>query len=423
MIALATVVAGALRVLTLSDAVALAQRNQPQLLIARANTEAAEARVLQRRAPLLPQLSATAFYQRTTFNSAPFPGVTGTAVPARNSPDTANNWSFGLTLQQLVWDFGLSYQAYKASQALAGAQSSTEKASVLTVEQQVRTSYFSARAQKALVQVATETIANQDRHLQQIEGFVRVGSRPEIDLVQAKTDRANAQVQLINAENGYFTAKAQLAFYIGLNTLGDYDVADDTLPAIDGEDQDMTALVDEAVKARPEIASLEQQVEAQRRAETGAKGAYAPAFSVSTSGTARGIDISDMAYNWNAGINMSWGIFSGLQTYGTVKEAHANRLALEAQLAGEKLQVRLDVEQARLSVRAAKAAVTAAQEAETNARERLRLAEGRYQAGVGNIIELGDAQVAMTNASAQRVQAEYSVASARAQLLRALGRR
>jgi len=74
-------------------------------------------------------------------------------------------------------------------------------------------------------------------------------------------------------------------------------------------------------------------------------------------------------------------------------------------------------------VRAAKAALSASLEAEENARVRLRLAEGRYQAGVGSVIELGDAQVAVTNASAQRVQAEYTLASARAQLLHALGRR
>ena len=56
------------------------------------------------------------------------------------------------------------------------------------------------------------------------------------------------------------------------------------------------------------------------------------------------------------------------------------------------------------------------------AREQLRLAEGRYRAGAGSIIELGDAQVTLSNAAAQRVQAEYNLAAARAALLRALGR-
>jgi outer membrane protein len=85
-------------------------------------------------------------------------------------------------------------------------------------------------------------------------------------------------------------------------------------------------------------------------------------------------------------------------------------------------QLRLEVDQAWLSVRAAKAALGAAAEAVENARLRLGLAEGRYQTGVGSAIELGDAQLALTSAEAQKVQADYNLAIARAQLLKALGR-
>jgi outer membrane protein len=73
-------------------------------------------------------------------------------------------------------------------------------------------------------------------------------------------------------------------------------------------------------------------------------------------------------------------------------------------------------------VKAAKATIGAAEDAVSSAREQLRLAEQRYSTGVGNIIELGDAQVAYTAAAAQLVQARYGLASARAQLLAALGR-
>jgi outer membrane protein len=94
-----------------------------------------------------------------------------------------------------------------------------------------------------------------------------------------------------------------------------------------------------------------------------------------------------------------------------------------AQLDALRLQVQVDVQQAQLGVRGAKAGGIAAQEAIVNAREQLRLAEGRYSGGLGNAIELGDAQVAFTNAAAQAVQARYNLATARAQLLTALGKR
>ena len=95
---------------------------------------------------------------------------------------------------------------------------------------------------------------------------------------------------------------------------------------------------------------------------------------------------------------------------------------MQAQRAGIVNQVRVEVAQAQLQVRAAKATIAAVGEALFNSRERLRLAEGRYQSGVGNVIELGDAQVAVATAAAQSIQAEYNLATARAALLKALGR-
>ena len=71
-------------------------------------------------------------------------------------------------------------------------------------------------------------------------------------------------------------------------------------------------------------------------------------------------------------------------------------MASTAALTGEQLQVRFDVEQAQATLVGNKESLVAAQDAVDNAREQLRLAEGRYQAGVGTIIELSDAQVQLT---------------------------
>jgi len=126
--------------------------------------------------------------------------------------------------------------------------------------------------------------------------------------------------------------------------------------------------------------------------------------------------------NWTGGVSLSWNLFQRMLTPAQVREQEAAIHSLEAQRDALRLQVRLDVVQARLAVRAAKASLGAANEALINADSQLRLAEGRFQTGVGSIIELGDSQVARTNAAAQKVQAEYNVSSARAQLLKALGR-
>ncbi len=402
------------RVLGLDEAVRLARENQPQLRQARAGTEAAQARADEARAPLLPQLTGTAGYARATGN---LPGLP-------ESPASANAWAFRATLNQLVWDFGQTTGRYQAARESAASQEASERATGLQVLYSVRSAFFTARAGRDLVGVARETLQNQEVHLRQVQGFVEVGRNPEIDLAQARTDRANAQVQLIQAQNAYETAKAQLNQAMGVEGPTDYEVADDTLPAVEGEDAPIDALLAEALPRRPDVVALEAQARAQQATLSSVRGGYWPSLGLVAGASDVGPELSGpgLTWNWSAGATLTWNLFQGGLTSAQSREASANLVALEAQLDALRQQVRLDLEQARLPVRAAKAALSAAAEALVNARERLRLAEGRYQTGAGSIIELGDAQVALTSAGAQKVQADYALAAARALLLRALGR-
>jgi outer membrane protein len=113
-------------------------------------------------------------------------------------------------------------------------------------------------------------------------------------------------------------------------------------------------------------------------------------------------------------------IEGGLQR-GRIREASANLDNLRAGVDLLRLQITVEVEQARLAVTSSKAAIVSADKALVNARQRLRLAEARYQTGVGNAIELGDAQLAVTNAGVLKLQAEFQLGIARAQMLKALG--
>lgn len=410
------------RLLTLEEAVRTARERQPSLVQARASAAAAAARERQALSALLPQVSGTASYSRSTFNSAPRPGLTSATVARTNSWSTDDYYSFGASASELIYDFGRTSGRWRAAGASAEAEKATERAALLDAVLAVRTSYFTARAAKDLVGVAGDNLANLEAHLRQIQGFVAAGTRPEIDLAQARTDRANGRVQLINAENGYETAKAQLNQVMGVEGPTDYDVAGETLPPVAAEDQGIDPLLEEALRDRPDLAALDRQVRAQELTLSATRGAFGPSLGVSTGITDAGTSLDSTAWNWSATLTLSWDLFQGGLTRSQVAEARANLDGIRAQRDQLRQKVRLELEQARLAVRAAKSALDAAGEALVNARERLRLAEGRYRAGAGSVIELGDAQVALTTAAAQRVQAEYSLASARAQLMRALGR-
>ncbi len=407
--------------LTLDQALELARDHQPTLRQAHAQTEIARARVLEARAPILPQVNATASYRRATSNNASTPG--SGFMPKAYSLDSFNFWNFGVTGSVVLWDFGQARARWHVAEANAEAQAVSEQTTGALIVLDVRTAYYDAWATKALIQVASDTLANQQKHLEQVQGFVDVGTRAPIDLAQAKTDVANARVQLIQAENAYATAKAQLDVAMGVVSDDSYDVSDAPPPAVNGEDADLDALVDEAVKTRPELAAYAVQSRAAALSLNAAHHEYYPTLSGSLSVTEAGTDITNLAPNWSVAVSLTWPIFQGGLVKGHIREAEWTEISLAAQVEAERQGIRLEVNQARLAVRAAKAELEASGEALANAKERLSLAQGRYETGVGNAIELGDAQVALTSAAAQQVQASYRLALARAQLIKALGRK
>jgi outer membrane protein len=231
-------------------------------------------------------------------------------------------------------------------------------------------------------------------------------------------------VQLIHAQNDYEIAKALLNRAMGVEEDTAYDVTEEGFPALDGEDKSTEELLIEAQKARPEFAALASQVRAQElTVQVIERARYSPTLSAQTGMTEAGTPSNGLGWNWNIGLLLNWPIYQGGLSVAQLAEAHATLNGLSAALDINRQQIRLQLEQARLAVSGAKASLEATEDANINARERLKLAEGRYAAGVGNAIELGDAQLALTNALAQQVQAEHDLATARVGLLLALGRR
>lgn len=416
--------ANGLPVITLARALSAARAQQPSLRQAHAATDAARARVDQSTAPMYPQLNGSAAYQLTTANYVVRPGQLPASFSSNSRKptfDLYHYWSFGLTATQLVYDFGQTPGRKHAAEAIVDAQRNSEREAALQVAENVRSAYFETRAQKALLSVAQETLTNQERHLAQTEGFVRAGVRAEIDLAQVRTERANARVGLINAQNGFATAKARLKQAMGAEQAGDFDVGEDSMPAVPGEEGNLEALVSRALSARPQFAALERQMRAQELTASAIRGGRWPSLGISTAASEGGVKLNDLTWNWNAGATLTWRIFEGGIVSAQASEALANLAGLRAQHDALRQQVRLDVEQAQLAVRATQAVLEAADEAVTNARERLRLAEGRYQTGVGSGLELADAELALASAQAQRVQSDFNLATARSHLLRALG--
>jgi len=422
------------RTVTLAEAERAALAAKPEVRLAAANTAAGVARSQQARAPLLPQVKVEGLYERTTGNREQKPDRT---FNVNNGTQTFNWYDGELSIDQLIYDFGRTPNRWRAEVLRAAGLADTERGARLQALLDVRSAFFQARAAKALAGVARQTLDNQDRHYAQVAGFVHAGTRPEIDLAQAAADRANARVNLIRADNAYTVNRADLNRAMGTVGDTDYDVADDSLPPVPGEAGPVGPLIDEAVHARPELAALDAQVRAQELALKAARGGYGPSVSAVAGASDAGIAFTQSTYldnfgqvqmfgglAWNVwiGLKLTWPVFQGFATRGEVREATATLDGLRAERDGALHQVWVAVQTSAPGVRAAKEALVAAQEALDAAKTRLKLAEGRYTAGAGSIIELMDAQLGETTAAAQRVAADYALSTARADLNLALGR-
>jgi outer membrane protein len=411
--------------LTLDEAVKLARGRHPSVMQQRAQLEAARARLSQARALFLPSLTGGVAYQPQTANPALTPQFLRLGLPRPNLPaayDPFNYWTASLGLYWTAWDWGRSIYGARAAAAATESQALNVDSSILQVTLDVKLAYYNALAADAAVKVAEEAVATQKRHEDQARAFFEVGSRTKIDLASAASDVAAAELTLARAHGALESAQAALAAALGderwrawtLVTPSEYA---DTAPT------SLESAMDEALKSRPEPRALLMLAEGYRSSARSARGAFLPALTLALGPSWAGTDFTGLATNFSATLALSFPLLgmNPMLVYGQMREADANRALAEAQAASARNNIRLETAQAHALLVAAREAIAAAQKLYAAARERQQLAEGRYQAGVGSIIELSDAELAFVNAQFQQVQAALDLASARARLDHALG--
>ncbi len=411
------------QVLTLDAALAMERAHQPSLAEASANVRAAQARQREALAPLLPQISGSVSAEHHADL-----GQSQALAPAASRGQGAaplgdfGTGNFGLTASQVIWDFGAGRSTVAAAGAQVDVESDTLDATRLGDDLAVRQAYFAAWGDKRQVAVASESLSDQVAHERQVQAAVKIGTRPPSDLAQVEAGVASARVQAINAEDTYAIARAQLIQAIGMPQLGDFAVVDPLLPAVAGEGLPIERLVTEAMAARPDRRSLDDQIRSAQLSEQAAELAWAPQISAVAGVSAEAQSQVPESNDWQAGVTMNWPLVSGGDKLARLQELHAQFDALTGQREVLDQQIRLDVTQAALAIRGARDGVSAAGTAVQEARISLKLAEGRYAVGLGSVIELDDAQQQLATAEGQQIQEMVQLDDARAQLLKALGR-
>jgi outer membrane protein len=410
------------RTLSLDEAIGIALETQPKIQARLSDYLAAAHRVDQAFSVLLPQLTASASASRAksvsvTQRSPLDPRAPGTRT-STNITNFGDTFTTGVTLSQVIFDFGKTFASTDAARRLAEQAQENVELQRQLITQTVKESFININFARRLIRVQEQALERADLNLKSARGFFEVGTRPKSDVARAEVDVANARVDLIRARNAERLARVQLNTAMGIAADTPTEVQDNLV--FQAMTIDRGQLLPQALAQRPEYKQARLRVDEN---EARVRKAFRDFFpDISATGT-YGSTRTDFNEAWAIGLQMQWTIFDGGNRIARLREAKANLDSAVATVKATELDISSEVEQAQLNVSEAQERIGAAQTAVASAQENFRLAQGRFDAGVGTILELTDAQLFLTQAQNTEAQAlaDYRIAVAR--LERAIGRR
>ena len=400
--------------LTLQEAEQIAIQNHPQIQAATHLASAAAAQVTETRSAYYPQAYGSVTGVEAEHNSR-------VAAGSLNNPIIYDRFSEGFTVGQLVTDFGRTYELVKSSNLKAQAQQEnvvTTRANVLLL---VNQAYFAALKAQAVLQVAEQTVKSRQLVSDQTGALQRSNLKSGLDVSFANVDLAQGQLLLIQAQNDVQAANAQLSDALGYSDQRTFQLADQVLPT--SPPTDLTPLLQEALKSRPELIRQDLNVKSAQSFATAERDLSFPTISVL--GTAGLIpyrqDTLDSRYA-AAGFNVNIPIFNGRLYSARRTEANAVAQAQEQYLRELQNRVVRDVRTAWLNANSAYQRLDVTGQLLAESTQAFDLAQSRYGLGLSSIVELSQAQLNKTQAEIARISAQYDYEGQIAYLNFQLGR-
>lgn len=394
---------------SLGDVMSLALANNPAVGQADAEVRAAAARRGQANSAALPQVGATAGWSRT--ETTPIPD--GNRVHASVS-------SVQGTVTQLLTDFGRTGASVARAGDLAAAAVAGARFSRVEVAYGAGVAYFNVLRAANLQGIRRETVRQREMLLRQAQAFFDAGIKARIDVVRAEANLYQARADAVGADHDLKTARLFLLNRIGVDGPADFQLAG--APDMVEAAGTLEDWLREADEQHPDLAALRLQLAAARNARLAARRSDNPSLTASGRLGWTGTDELPSDRGWSVGAQLTFPLFNGHLTREQAAEAEARVAAAEFALADRRRQIRLLVEQADQAMQDAQERLAARDKEREASAENLRLATGRYEAGAADIIEMIDAQVLMTAAETNRVQAAFDRGTALASLYRSLGR-
>lgn len=389
--------------LSLEDCINLALANSPSAVSAQLAVQSAHVNLNLAKSQFLPTASAGFGSRYNMGSSVRDYGTSNVDASANLTLSGLTDLARNVRMQQIgVEQAELSFQSVKNDLVRA-----------------VRKKYYALLAAQRTVEIRTQSREVYEDQYKRTSEYYRLGLRPKVDVTTAEVNLNNESLRLIRAKNAVKTASASLANTLGITTPVTLQVEED----VSFEQPDLT--LEEAVKTayenRPDVQSSALDLRLGNLKLSQAKSGYLPTLSLSAGYTKSGETLYLDNENAYVGVGLEIPIFNAFKTYNNVKQAN---IALENTRNNSRSllnNVFLEVQNAYIALDEAAESIPLAELNAQKAKENMELAHGRYNEGIGDMIELKDAEVAYTDAQISLLTARYDYGSAVADLKQAMG--
>lgn len=397
---------------SLSDCLKMALGNNPRIKAALNDALASHTRIAQTWSNYFPQVQWGTSYSKMR-------NLQMSSMMGANAKDF-NYYLLGqVTLSQMLYDFGvtqnmvtikkLDYEAYKTSLT----------AVVNDVIYQTKDAYYNLLYAHENHKVAIDTVKKYEMFYNQAKAFYEIGLNPKVDVMIAQVNLSDAKLKLIQAENAIGIAVAKLNNTMGVAYYNQYNIQErlNFYPV----KITMTDAFELAKQSRPELKLADIKIEEANQGVKLAKKSYLPKITAEGS-YARGGESWNAAYGYNYGVYLNFQSVNGLLINNQIKEAKSLYDREMANAQNTKNNIYLEIQQAYLAMYEKKNQIPVALNQVKQAKENYDLSYGRYKVGVGNPIELKDAQTAYETSQLGYYRALYEYNSAKSALEKAIGK-
>jgi len=328
------------------------------------------------------------------------------AAGGLNNPVIYPRYANGVTVDQLITDFGRTSNLVKSSKMAAQARQNDVDATRDQVLLRVAETYYNVLRAHALLKVAQESVKERQTVVDQVTALAASKLKSAIDISFAKVNLADAQLLLVKAQDQVQSSYADLAEAMGLPSPQPFDLVEQPVPQ--APDPNLHHLVEVAMRQRPELRAMASTWQATQDYAKAERDLSLPTVSAVGSAGLVPWHVSQLPDHYAAvGVNVNIPIFNGFLFSARRTQADLQSQAANQQLLDLQHRVARDVRVAWLQTQTARQRLSLTAQLLQQATLTLDLAQARYKLGLGSIVELSQAQLNMTQAQLESAAARY----------------